>query len=157
MPSASALVRSHSRRVLVPERRDFAERLARFSTCRPWPAAKRDQRCADSGMCILVAQAFLPVPALKRGAIAPYLQERRTRCFVFLFCGAGDVAAWGTGVIFTRRLLADACATERQIQKRRPEASGTNGEGEKNDVVVCAAHRDRAALLRWHRQECLCY
>src|SRR3984957_6556621 len=52
MPSASALVRSHSRRVFVPERRDFAERLARFSTCRPWPAAKSVQRCADSGMCM---------------------------------------------------------------------------------------------------------
>jgi hypothetical protein len=52
-------------------------------------------------MCILVAQAFLPVPALKRGAIAPHLQDQRTRCFVFLFCDGVDVAAWVTGVIFT--------------------------------------------------------
>ena len=48
--------------------------------------------------------------------IAPYLQDQRTRCFVFLFCGAVDVAAWGTGVIFTSRLTADACATERQFK-----------------------------------------
>src|ERR1700746_1655370 len=48
----SALLRSHAARVVVPERGEVAERLARFSTCRPWPAAKSVQRCADSGMCM---------------------------------------------------------------------------------------------------------
>src|SRR5580704_17918936 len=48
----SAFVRSHSRRVFVPERCELAERLARLSTWRPWPAAKSAHRCAFSGMCM---------------------------------------------------------------------------------------------------------
>ena len=37
----------------------------------------------------------------------------------------------------------------KQGQVRRPEASGTKGKGEKNDVVRAPGMCDRAALLRW--------
>src|SRR5579862_7243926 len=45
----SALLRNHSKRARVPERCEVAERLARFSTCKPWPMVKRPQRCQLSG------------------------------------------------------------------------------------------------------------
>src|ERR1700690_1528122 len=48
----SELVRSHSRRVRVPESGECAERLARLTTWRLCPAAKSAHRCAVSGMCI---------------------------------------------------------------------------------------------------------
>ena len=42
---------------------------------------------------------------------------------------------------------------EKQSQKRRPEASGTNSESEKNDVVLCAKHpRSSAPSSLGHRR-----
>ena len=38
---------------------------------------------------------------------------------------------------------------------RRPAVR--TADSEKNDVALCAKHCDRAVLLRWHRQDCLCY
>jgi hypothetical protein len=53
---------------------------------------------------------------------------------------------------------------QNQIQKRRPEASGTNGNSEKNDVAQEPSIGDRGVALRWHgffgsqgKQDCLCY
>jgi hypothetical protein len=50
---------------------------------------------------------------------------------------------------------AEAYATEVQ----GPEASGTKdgSRDEKNERVLEASSMVRGVLLRWHRQECLCY
>ena len=40
---------------------------------------------------------------------------------------------------------------------RQPEASGTKGKSENNDVTLCAKHLRSCCVLTWHRQECLCY
>ena len=41
---------------------------------------------------------------------------------------------------------------------RQPEASGTKGKSENNDVTLCAKHLQAASRSGLgHRQECLCY
>lgn len=48
----SAFVRTHSVRVLVPDKTNWADKLARFGTCSLCPATNKAQKCADSGMCM---------------------------------------------------------------------------------------------------------
>lgn len=49
--SVRAFTRNHCRRLLVPDMRDAVERLARFKTCKPCPAAKIAHNRVFSGIC----------------------------------------------------------------------------------------------------------
>ena len=51
----------------------------------------------------------------------------------------------------------NTCDRAELLRWRRLKPTLLKDDGEKNDVTVCAEHRDRAALLRGHRQDCLCY
>jgi hypothetical protein len=104
------------------------------------------------------------------------MQDQRTRSLVFLFCIAAQVATWGTGTIacatekqerggfwfLYRRPLAGVFEVgfrfwfsdvEAKIQRRRPEASGTKGEGEKNASALRAKHRRPCLSATWVQAE----
>ena len=52
--------------------------------------------------------------------------------------------------------VAQAKAYATEVQRLRPEASGTKGYGEENERALEASSTVRGVLVRWHWQDCLC-